>query len=44
MKYILLASLLVLTACGSAPSRCNQKKANIGYIHMNNVHQESIIA
>jgi starvation-inducible outer membrane lipoprotein len=27
MKYILILSLLVLTACSSQPNRCNQDNA-----------------
>lgn len=35
MKYILVLSILVLTACGSSPSRCNQKLTG-------NVHHDLI--
>ena len=31
MKYILIISLLILSACSSSPNRCNQKLAE--YTH-----------
>jgi starvation-inducible outer membrane lipoprotein len=31
MKYILIMGMLFLTACSSAPNRCNQKNADASY-------------